>query len=81
MSDDVLDTRARLVQKEASLEDKLDRIEPPTKPRKKKSKPRGRRATTFEQALKTETKGSEGERAFGAPIDRVRNQTTDSNNR
>jgi hypothetical protein len=60
------------------VDGQVDKADPPSKSKKStRSKPAKTGGTTYDQAKGSEHKGSQGERAFGTPMDR---QTTDSNN-
>lgn len=75
MADDLLDTRRRVKQRSADIEDRVERGREKGAEKAAGPRPSG---VTADQAKKSEHKGSKGERAFGTPIrDR---QTTDSNN-
>jgi len=76
MADTVFSAARKLKERQGKVKEAI--LKSDQQPRKKKpSKPRKRATPNVKDILKNERVGSNGERSFGAPIDR---QSTDSNN-
>lgn len=67
---DIFDARRELVQRTASIDDKLDKIVGTESKKTTTPTPPAPGATNFAQAKRSERVGSEGERSFGSPIAR-----------